>query len=34
MHRYDFDLLFVVPFALGVVFMLWVFWKLAKQIKR
>jgi hypothetical protein len=33
-HSYEFDLLFVVPFALGVAFMLWVFWNLAKQIKR
>ncbi len=33
-HSYDFDLLFVVPFALGVAFMVWVFWNLAKQIKR
>jgi hypothetical protein len=33
-HRYDFDLLFVLPFAAGVAFMVWVFWNLTKQIKR
>jgi hypothetical protein len=33
-HSYDFDLLFFVPFALGVAFMVWVFWNLAKQMKR
>ena len=29
-----FDYLFLLPFALGVAFMVWVLWKLGKQIKR
>ena len=33
-NNYNLDYLFVVPFALAVAFMLWVFWNLARQIKR
>lgn len=29
-----FDLLFILPCSLGLVFMLWVFWQLCKQIRR
>jgi len=33
-QHYALDYLFVLPFALAVVFMVWVFWKLGKQTKR
>lgn len=32
-HNYDFDFLFLLPFALAIGFMLWVLWNLAKQLK-
>ncbi len=33
-HGFDFAYLFLIPLALGLVFMVWVLWNLTKQIKR
>jgi hypothetical protein len=34
MNHSDLRYLFVIPLGLGIAFMVWVFWNLAKQIKR
>ena len=33
-QHYALDYLFVLPFALAVIFLVWVFWKFGKQSKR
>lgn len=34
MHISDSEFLFVIPLALAIAFMMWVFWNLTGQIKR
>ncbi len=32
-HAYDFEVLFLLPFAVAIGFLVWVFWNLTREVR-